>query len=112
MVICLLLRAILNLSLVVSLAMSSSVWPLSDELFAPETDFSLNDGLLAFDQSISSMKFNVLPQDGSDLFFGEQENSGSVSTDDNDLGGLFELAGCSTVVRIILRLWQTANETA
>lgn len=88
MIIRLVLHAIFDLSILVSLVMSNSAWSLNDELSAPETDFSLNDEVLAFDQPILS------PQDGSDLFFEGVENSGLISSDDDGVGEPFELADC------------------
>lgn len=89
-------HAILIFFLLVILVMSDSAWSLSDELSAPETDLPLNDEMLAFNQPTLAMNLNASPQDGSNLFFEDVDNSGLVSDDDNDVRESWELAGCSS----------------
>ena len=96
MAICFMVHAILILSLLVPLIMSDSAWSLSDELSAPETNLPLHDEMLAFDQPTLAMNLNASPQDGSNMFFENVDNSGLVSDDDNDVGESWELAGCSS----------------
>lgn len=78
-------------AVVVSLVMSDS------DLFSiPETGLSLNDGMLAFDQSASPMNFDVSPQDGSDLLFGNLDSGQLISNGDEGLDDPLELAECSS----------------
>lgn len=81
-------------AIVVSLVMSDADSFLNDGLSAPDTEFSLNDQMFAFDQSTLPMNLDVLPQDGSDLFLENVKNGGLVSND--GVGESFELADCSS----------------
>lgn len=87
--------AIFVLSIILSIVMLTTAWSLSDDLFAPETEFSLNDEMLAFDQPTLPTDLDSSPQDESGLFFEDMESSSSLSSDENGVGGSFEIADCS-----------------
>ena len=73
-------------------------WVMSEsDLFSvPETEVSLNDEVLAFDQSTSPINFDLSPQDGSDLLFGDMENNQMISNGDDGFDQTFELVDCSS----------------
>ena len=68
---------------------------MNDELSALETDFSLNDEVLAFDQPNLPMNLNLSPQDRSGLLLEGVKSSDLVSSDD-DVSGSFEVADFSS----------------
>ena len=85
------LHAMSIFSVIVPLVMSDSASPLNDELSAPETEFSLNNELLAFDQS---MNFNSSPEP--DLISEDAKSSDLFWNDENDVDESFKLADCSS----------------
>lgn len=87
----LILDTMFSFSVIVPLVMSDLAWPLNHELSAPETDFSLNNEVLAFDQS---MNFNSSPEP--DLFPENAKSSDFFSNDEIGVNESFELADCSS----------------
>lgn len=90
----LILDVMSNFCVILPLVMSNSAWPLNDELSASETEFSLNDEVLASDQFKLSMNLDSSPEP--DFFFDNVKNSDLISNDGNNVGGSFDFADCSS----------------